>query len=72
VELTVKAPARLAQICRAWARARCVAGTLYIAAPDVERALLRAVERAQAHGRVAIVPLDVLPASSERSVPSAS
>jgi hypothetical protein len=74
VELTVKAPERLAAICRAWARARCVAGVLYLAPPEVERAVLRAIDRAQAHERVVVVPLDALPehcgAPSERTVPS--
>ncbi len=74
VELTVKAPERLAAICRAWARARCVAGVLYLAPPEVERAVLRAIDRAQAHERVVVVALDALPgqfgAPSERTVPS--
>jgi hypothetical protein len=68
VELTVKAPDRLLAICRAWARARCVAGVVYLAPPVVERALLSALDRARAHERVAVVPLDALP--RERSVPS--
>lgn len=76
VELTVKAPERLAAICRAWARARCVAGVLYLAPPDVERAVLRAIDRAQAHERVIVVPLEALPeqfgAPSQRTVPSAA
>ncbi len=63
VELTVKAPERLAAICRAWARAVCVAGVLYLAPPEVERALARAIERARAHERVLVVPLDLLPQS---------
>jgi hypothetical protein len=71
VELTVKAPKRLLEICRAWARARCVAGVVYLAVPDVERALLRAIDRAGARERVAVVPLDSLPAPRERTVPSA-
>ncbi len=74
VELTVKAPERLAAICRAWARARCVAGVLYLAPPEVERAVQRAIDRAQAHERVVVVPLDALPGHSsgpaERTVPS--
>ena len=45
VELTVKAPRRLAEICRAWARCRCVAGVLYLAPPEVRRALERAIDR---------------------------
>jgi hypothetical protein len=43
IELTVKAPRRLAQICRAWQRARHVAGVVYIAPVDVRRALDRAI-----------------------------
>jgi hypothetical protein len=73
VELTVKAPERLAAICRGWARARCVAGVLYLAPPEVERAVLRALDRARAHERVVVVPLDALPnftPPSERTVPS--
>jgi hypothetical protein len=70
IELTVKAPERLAHICQAWARARCVAGVVYLAAPDVERALLRALDRVHAHERVVVVPLDAL--SREHPVPSAT
>ena len=76
VELTVKAPERLAAICRAWARARCVVGVLYLAPPEVERAVLRAIDLAQARERVVVVPLEALPAHfgppSERTVPSAA
>jgi hypothetical protein len=68
VELTVKSPARLLDICRGWARARCVCGVVYLVAPDVERALLSAVERARADERIAVIPLDRLP--RERPVPS--
>jgi hypothetical protein len=60
VELTVKAPRRLLEICRAWARCRCVAGTLYLAAPEVQRPLARAIARAQAGERIAVVALDAL------------
>jgi hypothetical protein len=58
VELTVKAPRRLAQICRAWARCRHVAGVLYLAPPVVRRALERAIEKELADGRISVVPLD--------------
>jgi hypothetical protein len=61
VELTVKAPKRLAEICRAWARARCVAGVLYLAAPEVRSALNRAVDQAQAGERIAVLGLDAVP-----------
>ena len=61
VELSVKAPRRLAAICRAWARCREVGGVLYLAAPEAERALLRAVEQADAAARIVVVPLAALP-----------
>jgi hypothetical protein len=61
VELTVKAPRRLAEICRAWARCRCVAGVLYLAPPEVQRALDRATDQAQAGERIAVVGLDAVP-----------
>ena len=61
VELTIKAPRRLAEICRAWARCRCVSGVVYLATPQVARALGRAVEKAQAGERVVVVPLAALP-----------
>lgn len=71
VELTVKAPERLEEICRGWARARWVAGVLYLASPDAERALERAIQRAQAQERVVVVPLQALPGRPiERTVPS--
>jgi len=57
VELTVKAPARLAAICRVWARTRTVAGVLYLAPPEVERAVTRAIATARAGERVVVVPL---------------
>jgi hypothetical protein len=73
VELTVKAPERLAAICRAWARAHCVAGVLYLAAPQAQRAVWRAIERAHAHERVVAVPLEALPTRpAERTVSSSA
>jgi hypothetical protein len=60
VELTVKAPQRLTAICRAWARCRTVAGVLYIAPPEVRRALSRAIAGAHAHEQIVVVGLDVL------------
>jgi hypothetical protein len=66
VELTRKAPERLAAICRAWARCREVAGVLYLAPADVRSALTRAVERASAGDRVVVVDLDALPARREQ------
>jgi hypothetical protein len=61
VELTIKAPRRLEQICRAWARSRDVSGVLYLAPSDVERAVLRAIERSYAARRIAVLPLASLP-----------
>jgi hypothetical protein len=76
VELTIKAPERLAAICRAWARARCVAGALYLAPPGVERAVQRAIDRAQAQERVVVVPLNAFSEQfarpTERTVPSSA
>jgi hypothetical protein len=66
VELTVKAPERLTAICRAWARCRTVAGVLYIAPPEVQRALERAITRAQAQEQIVVVGFDALP---ERRAP---
>lgn len=60
VELTVKGPARLAEICRAWARCRCVAGTLYLASPHAQRPLARAIARAGAEARIVLVGLEAL------------
>jgi hypothetical protein len=75
VELTIKAPRRLADICLAWARCRCVAGVLYLAPPEVEHALGRAIETVNASERIVVVPLDALPrcqdataASTERTI----
>jgi hypothetical protein len=71
VELTIKAPRRLREICRAWARCRCVAGTLYLVAPDVQRPLARAIAQAQATGRIAAVPLAALVCDDGEDGPAA-
>lgn len=72
VELTVKAPRRLAAICRSWARCRSVAGALYVASPTVERALLRALDAAAARGRVAVVALAAVEGSIADPIPIAT
>jgi hypothetical protein len=65
IELTVKAPRRLTEICRAWARCRSVAGVLYLAPDQVERALKRAVDQACAGEQIVVVPLQrLLPGSA--------
>jgi len=61
VELAVKAPRRLEAICRSWARCREVAGVLYLAGPDAERAVTRAIDAASASAKVIVVPLAALP-----------
>jgi hypothetical protein len=66
VELTVKAPQRLLQICRAWARCRCVTGILYLAAPEVQRPLARAIDAAHAGERIVLVALDALDRSDDQ------
>jgi len=60
VELTIKAPRRLAEICRGWARSRHVEGVLYVAPGHVRRALARAIAVAQAEAQIAVVPLEAL------------
>jgi hypothetical protein len=72
VELTVKAPRRLEGICRAWARCELIAGVLYLAAPEVERPLERAIERAQARSRVIALPLSCVPGLVGKAIPSAA
>jgi hypothetical protein len=64
VELTVKSPRRLVEICRAWARCRTVAGVLYIAPENVQRALSRAIAEARASEQIVVVPLSSLLASA--------
>jgi hypothetical protein len=55
VELTPKAPRRLAAIVRAWRRARRVDQVLYLCPPGpTQRAVERAVESAYAQERVQV------------------
>jgi hypothetical protein len=76
VELTVKAPARLATIVRGWARSRLVEAVVYYAAPDARRALARAVAGESAAERVALLELErageLGPFGSTSSIPSAT
>jgi hypothetical protein len=57
VELSLKSPQRLEEVCRRWARDRDVAGIVYFAAGHVRDPLTRAIARARAEDR--IVVLDV-------------
>lgn len=65
VELTVKAPRRLLDICRAWARCRCVAGVIYVASPSVRRPLARAIDAAHAGERIVVLGLEDLGREAE-------
>jgi hypothetical protein len=58
VELTVKAPRRLALIVRGWARTRLVGAVVYYATPAARRALQRAIDDQQAGEIVHLVPLE--------------
>jgi len=58
VELTVKAPARLERICRAYLLAAHLDGAIYFAAPAARRAVERAAARAGAGDVVRVLALD--------------
>jgi hypothetical protein len=58
VELTVKAPERLAAIVRGWARSRLVDGVVYYATPAAARSLARAIRREAAAAMVTVVELE--------------
>jgi hypothetical protein len=57
VELSVKAPRRLAAICRGYARARHLERVYYLAAPPAARAVSRAVAETRAEDRITVLPL---------------
>ena len=56
--LSIKAPRRLAAICRAWARARHITRTYYLAPPAVARAVERAVRETRSEDQIAVLPID--------------
>lgn len=60
VELTIKAPARLREIVRAWARCRLVDRVVYVAPPAPARAVGRAVDGLRASDRIVVVALGEL------------
>jgi hypothetical protein len=72
IELTIKSPRRLEAICRAWSRSRLVAGVVYFAPLDVQRALHRAIDRAQAQAQIAVLALDTLPLAAAVHAPTES
>jgi hypothetical protein len=57
VELSVKAPRRLAGICRGYARARHIERVYYLAAPAAARAVARAVAETRAQDRIVVLAL---------------
>jgi hypothetical protein len=61
VELSVKAPTRLAAICRAWARARHIDTVYYLATPQAGRAVQRATREVRAEDRITVLPLPGVP-----------
>lgn len=61
VELSVKSPARLAKICRGWARARHIDRVYYLATRGPARAVQRAVKATHAEDRVRVLALDAIP-----------
>jgi hypothetical protein len=60
VELTIKAPERLAAICRAWARSRQVSGVLYLASSEVLGPLARAVDAVRGGERLVVLALEAI------------
>ena len=58
VELTVKAPRRLAAICTAWVRARHISAVYYVAPPAVARAVERAIAETRTEDHIAVLPID--------------
>jgi hypothetical protein len=58
VELSVKAPRRLAAICRAWARARHISATYYIATPAAASAVQRAIAETRSADRIVVLPIE--------------
>jgi len=57
IELSVKAPRRLAAICRGWARARHVSQVYYLATPPAARAVTRAVAETRSEDRITVLAL---------------
>jgi hypothetical protein len=60
VELTVKAPRRLAVICQAYARARHIHHNIYLTTPAAARAVQRAIQQTRAQDRITILALNDL------------
>jgi len=56
IELSIKAPRRLAAICRGWARARHVSHVYYLADAAPARAVTRAIAETRAEDRITVLP----------------
>lgn len=69
VELTVKGSDRLRGICSAWARARCVAGVIYVVSPEAAGPVAAAIEHAKGSGRVSLLALEALQDLPQRHSP---
>ncbi|HEY4897628.1 MAG TPA: hypothetical protein VII01_16275 [Solirubrobacteraceae bacterium] len=74
IELSVKAPARLAEICLAWARSREFAGVLYVVSLEASQPVQRAVARTRAGRRISLIAIDAIRTQGladppERTVP---
>jgi len=57
IELSIKAPRRLAAICRGWARARHVSHVYYLAEPAPARAVIRAIAETRAENHITVLGL---------------
>lgn len=60
VELSVKAPRRLREICRAWIRCADVAGVIYLVNARALAPVSRAVRDVNGGGRIAVLSLEAL------------
>jgi hypothetical protein len=58
VELSIKAPRRLAAICRAWARARHISAVYYLTPSPVARAVERAITETRSEDRIVVLPIE--------------
>lgn len=61
VELSIKSAARLAAICRGWARARHINTVYYLATPGPARAVARAIYTTNTADRIRVLELDDIP-----------
>ncbi|HEX3691947.1 MAG TPA: hypothetical protein VHU13_01280 [Solirubrobacteraceae bacterium] len=72
VELSIKSAARLAAICRGWARARHVHHVYYLATAGPARAVARTVRAIQATDYITVLGLDGVPRLAAELEPQSS